>query len=158
MNIYLYTHVGVCIYIYIYIHMYTYIYISYIYRCKMYQPHPILRGGGRILLTEILLPRIARQENYGLISMRGQIRKTRIESLSSMRVSNRIIPPSEHWQAILSGEQSPRSTLFWSADQSHKAKPKTRYSEAVINKLRSTNILSYNMIWYTMVSYSISLV
>ena len=39
------------------------------------------RGGGRVLLTEILLPRIARQGTVCLSSIRGQARTTRIETI-----------------------------------------------------------------------------
>ena len=63
------------------------------------------RRGGRVLLTEILLPRIARQGTVCLIPIRHSARTNRIEKLeldklelrdlSSIRVSKRIIPPSE---------------------------------------------------------------
>ena len=46
-------------------------------------------------MTEILLPRIARRGAICPISIRGQAREARVEKSSSMRVSNRIIPPSE---------------------------------------------------------------
>ena len=39
---------------------------------------PMIRGG-RVLLTEILLPRIAQQGTICLISLGGQARKARIE-------------------------------------------------------------------------------
>ena len=81
----------------------------------MYRPHADMEDMARrwtcemggILLTEILLPRIARQRIVCLISTVGQARKVRIEkfeleklesnNLSSMRASKRIISPSETW-------------------------------------------------------------
>ena len=40
----------------------------------------LLKRGGRVLLTEILLPRIARQGTLRLVSIRGQAQKARIEN------------------------------------------------------------------------------
>ena len=69
-------------------------------------------------MTEILLPRIARQGAVCLISMRGQTRTARIEkfelekleliNLSSMRVSNCIIPPSGHTATCGTTATAPR--------------------------------------------------
>ena len=71
------------------------------------------KKGWRVLLTEMLLPRIARQGSVNLISVRGFARKTHIykveleqlelKTLSSMRVSNRKIPPSDAWTGSASG-------------------------------------------------------
>ena len=61
MYMYMYT------YIYVYTHVYIYIYIYIhiiIHICT-------LRRGGRALLTEMPLPRIARQGAPGLIRIRG---------------------------------------------------------------------------------------
>ena len=82
----MYTHVYTYIYIYIYmiytyIHIYTYIYICMyidVYVCmsiyyisiECITRRPSSRGGG-VLLTEILLPRNARQGTVCLISIRG---------------------------------------------------------------------------------------
>ena len=96
--IYIYTHISlslyIYIYIYIYIHMYIYIYIMdiyiyiYIYIYRRGAPDDShLEGsdlggtlrGGRVLLTEMLLPRIARRGTVCLIPIRGLARKARIE-------------------------------------------------------------------------------
>ena len=53
---------------------------------------------GRVLLTEIPLPRIARQGTLCLISIRGQARKARIDKFElDEGCSNRIIPPSGYY-------------------------------------------------------------
>ena len=106
---YIYIHIDIhiyiyiaCVYIYIYIYThYVYIYVCiYIYICysqlcsswfgrRGLRARPralpaaelLLRGGGRVLLTEMPLPRIARPGTCCLISIRGQARKTRIEKL-----------------------------------------------------------------------------
>ena len=46
-------------------------------------------------MTEILLPRIARQGTVCLIPLRETLAKLELRNLSSMRVSDCIIPPSE---------------------------------------------------------------
>ena len=79
----------------IYIYIYHNIYI-YIERERESERDIIVYRGG-VLLTEIPLPQIARQGITCLVSRRGSARTTRIElsNLSSTRVSDRIIPPSE---------------------------------------------------------------
>ena len=76
-----------CIYIYIYIYIYTYTHICVYNNIYIYTYVIRLQGldcvhlyeGGRILLTEMQLPRIARQGALCLISIRGRTRKTRVE-------------------------------------------------------------------------------
>ena len=59
--------------------LYIYIYI-----------YTVPKTGGRVLLTEMLLPRIARQGAVCLASIRGSARTTlEVRNLSSLRVSNR---------------------------------------------------------------------
>ena len=61
-HVYTYTYTYVYEYIYIYIHTHTYI--------------SEIKSGGKVLLTEMLLPRIARKGAVCLMSIRGQARKT----------------------------------------------------------------------------------
>ena len=93
MYIYIYIHcfiIRIYTYIYIYICIYTHIIYIYIY---------ILLRGGRVLSTEMLLPRIARRlSNFNQrISSKSSRNSKKLELIdsSSMRVSNRIIAPSE---------------------------------------------------------------
>ena len=65
---------------------------------------PSLREG-RVLLTGMLLPRIARQGTVCLSSIRGYARKALIEKFELAEGSNLIIPPSD---SLLAHSQWPR--------------------------------------------------
>ena len=104
--IYIYICMIICIHIYIYIYMYIYIYIYVLRRrCRCQE-------GGRVLLTEILLPWIARQGTACLISIRGQIRKTRIEKfeLDEGFQPYRLPPPSESRAFVRKATHRPSAT------------------------------------------------
>ena len=73
-------------------HYYILLQFSITYPAWSEPSEALLRGGGRALLTEILSPRTARQGTDCLVSTRGQARTARIQKMSSMRSSNRIIP------------------------------------------------------------------
>ena len=59
-----------CVYIYIYIYIYVYLSLSLYIYIYIYI-HMYIKRGGRVLLTEILLPRIARQGTICLSSIGG---------------------------------------------------------------------------------------
>ena len=101
LSLYIYTYIYIYIYtvriISLYIYIYTHTYIQNVTICVYRRAFWAfgsrseaccvfcffgfcdLGGGGRVLLTEMLLPRIARQGVVRLISIRGQARKARIE-------------------------------------------------------------------------------
>ena len=58
-------------------------------------------GGARVLLTEILLPRIARKGAVCLISISGQARKARIEKSELDEGFQLYHPPFQFFPAIL---------------------------------------------------------
>ena len=74
----------------------------------------MLLKGGRVLLTEILLPRIVRRGTAGLTPPRRYKQLEQLESIfsSSMRVSDGIMPPSDVYHDHLFGESAPASEIM----------------------------------------------
>ena len=70
--------------------------------------------GGRVLLTEIPLPRIARQGTACLISARGQVRKYRIDKFEFDEGFQPYHPPFRSWPqlCLFHDRVCPRLALF----------------------------------------------
>ena len=65
-------------------------------------------------MTEILLPRIARRRiRVCLISEKFELEQLELNNLSSMRVSNRIIPPSDNRFAASRNQRHPSIILLY---------------------------------------------